>query len=72
MDGKGHPLPASDEARHDEIPEHDARDKGLGDDVPDASRPDGEAVAPDGEAYPIDDEGPDPAKGAVEAEAERD
>ena len=52
MDGKGHPLPASDEARHDEIPEHDERDKGLGDDEPDASRTDGEAVAPVGETYP--------------------
>ena len=53
MDGKGHPLPASDEARHDEIPEHDERDKGLGDDDPEASRPDSEAMAPDGETYLI-------------------
>ena len=72
MNGKGHPLPASDEARHDEIPEHGSRDKGFGDDDPAAVQPAGEAVNPDGEPYPIDDEGSDPAEGATEVEADRD
>jgi hypothetical protein len=52
--GKGHPLPASDEARHGEIPESLAEGKGRGDD----SRPAvhaGEAVNPDGEPYRFDD-----------------
>lgn len=33
-DDKGHPLPASDEARHDEIPEGIEQRKGQGDDDP--------------------------------------
>ena len=49
--GKGHPLPDSDEARHDEIPEHLERDKGRGDDAKAAIQPAGQAVAPDGEPY---------------------
>ena len=51
MSGKGHPLPGSDEARHDEIPEHLERDKGRGDDAEKANQPAGAPVAPDGEQY---------------------
>ena len=53
MDGKGHPLPASDEARHDEIPEHlTSATRVSATTIPSASRPGSEAVAPDGETYP--------------------
>jgi hypothetical protein len=55
--GKGHPLPASDEARHREIPEPIEAEKGLGDDPAPAVRPAGEAVNPDGEPYPYGDNG---------------
>jgi hypothetical protein len=57
MDGKGHPLPASDEARHGEIPETIEAEKGLGDDPAGAVRPGGEAVNPDGEPYRYADNG---------------
>jgi hypothetical protein len=50
--GQGHPLPASDEARSDALPEHLLREKGKGDDEEGAARPAGDAVAPDGESYP--------------------
>jgi hypothetical protein len=50
--GQGHPLPASDEARTDTLPEHLVREKGQGDDAEVAARPAGDAVAPDGESYP--------------------
>jgi hypothetical protein len=50
--GQGHPLPASDEARSEALPEHLLREKGTGDDEEGASRPSGDAVAPDGESYP--------------------
>jgi hypothetical protein len=50
--GSGHPLPASDEARHDEIPEDVERRKGHGDDSEALVQPAGEAVNPDGEPYP--------------------
>jgi hypothetical protein len=50
--GKGHPLPGSGEARHDEIPEHLEREKGRGDDPRPVVQPPGDAVAPDGEPYP--------------------
>ena len=49
--GTGHPLPESDEARHDAIPESLEEAKGVGDDGKPASRPD-QAVEPDGTAYP--------------------
>ena len=49
MSGKGHPLPRSDEARHDEIPEHLEEEKGCGDDAKAGVQPAGDAVAPDGE-----------------------
>jgi hypothetical protein len=52
MTGKtGHPLPGSDEARHDEIPESAERDKGRGDDPATAVQPAGDPVEPDGEPY---------------------
>ena len=57
--GTGHPLPASDEARHNEIPEQLEREKGRGDDAEPAIQPDG-AVAPDGESYRYDDLGRGP------------
>jgi len=57
MDGKGHPLPASEEARHEEIPESLAEEKGLGDDSAELVQPAGEAVNPDGEPYRYDDNG---------------
>lgn len=49
--GTGHPLPDSDEARHDEIPEHAEREKGRGDDSSEAIQPAGEPVTPEGEPY---------------------
>lgn len=49
--GSHHPLPASEEARHDEIPEHLEHEKGRGDDAPAAVQPAGAPVAPDGETY---------------------
>lgn len=51
MTGKGHPLPASDESRHDEIPEHLEQDKGKGDDSAPSVQPAGSPVNPDGEPY---------------------
>jgi wyosine [tRNA(Phe)-imidazoG37] synthetase (radical SAM superfamily) len=66
MSGKGHPLPESDEARHREIPEHLARDKGRGEDGKEGVQPDEPAVNPDGEPYRYDDlgRGPDTSEGA--------
>jgi len=49
--GSGHPLPASDEARRDEIPEHLVKEKGEGDDVATANQPAADPVTPDGESY---------------------
>ncbi|MEA3003993.1 MAG: hypothetical protein QOH81_2781 [Sphingomonadales bacterium] len=54
--GSGHPLPASDEARHGEIPETLEREKGRGDDEAGVVQPDG-AVNPDGAPYLHDDAG---------------
>jgi len=48
----GHPLPASDEARRDLVPEHLEEEKGLGDDPAARVQPPGEAVDPDGRPYP--------------------
>lgn len=50
-EGKRHPLPASDEARHDQIPEQLAREKGVGDDSKPIVQPAAEAVDPAGETY---------------------
>ena len=55
--GKGHPLPASDEARHGEIPEDLVEEKGFGDDPAGQVTPAGRAVNPDGEPYRYDDNG---------------
>jgi hypothetical protein len=56
----GHPLPGSDEARHGEIPEHLEREKGTGDDMPEAVQPGSDPVNPDGEPYHYDDLGRGP------------
>lgn len=50
-EGKGHPLPESDEARHDLIPESAEHEKGVGDEGADAIQPGRAAVNPDGESY---------------------
>ena len=57
MTGKGHPLPGSDEARHNEIPEDLAEEKGRGDDSRPVVQPGPGATAPDGERYRYDDNG---------------
>ena len=57
MSAGGHPLPASFEARHGEIPEQLERDKGQGDDGADQVAPAEPAVTPDGEPYRYDDLG---------------
>ena len=63
MDRKGHPLPRSKEARHNEIPEHLVQEKGRGDDPPPILQPSADPVTPDGEPYRYDDlgRGPEPA-----------
>ena len=60
MSGKSHPLPGSDEARHNEIPEHIALEKGRGADARKGIQPNPEAVNPDGEPYRYDDLGRGP------------
>ena len=62
--GSGHPLPASGEARHGEIPEKAERDKGRGDDSTDVVQPDG-AVTPEGEPYRYADLGRGPDAGEL-------
>jgi hypothetical protein len=57
----GHPLPGSGEARHNEIPENAAREKGRGDDPREVVHPPGDPVTPDGEPYRYDDLGRGPA-----------
>jgi hypothetical protein len=61
MSDKRHPLPASDEARHGEIPEADEREKGQGEDSAGGVQPTKPAVNPDGEPYRYDDLGRGPA-----------
>ena len=46
-----HPLPESDEARHDEIPETLETEKGMGEDGAEPIQPDPIAVNPDGTPY---------------------
>jgi hypothetical protein len=46
-----HPLPRSEEARHDLIPEHLEREKGVGDDSEAPIQPSKAPVTPDGEPY---------------------
>ena len=53
----GHPLPQSDEARHNEIPEEAERQKGKGDEGKEVVTPSPGAVNPDGEPYRYDDLG---------------
>ena len=50
-EGKGHPLPASGEARHDEIPDSVASEKGVGQDPEAVTARHPTAVAPDGRPY---------------------
>jgi hypothetical protein len=56
-EGKGHPLPGSDEARHKEIPEDLEEAKGRGDDPAPVATPNPTGVNPDGEPYRYDDLG---------------
>ncbi len=56
-EGKGHPLPRSDEARHHEIPEGVEAEKGRGDDSKPVVQPGRDAINPDGERYRYDDNG---------------
>lgn len=53
----GHPLPASREARHNEIPESVEAGKGEGEEGKDVVQPRRPAVNPDGEPYRYDDLG---------------
>ena len=46
-----HPLPASDEARRDALPENLVDGKGTGDDSVEAVQPADLPVSPDGETY---------------------
>ncbi len=62
MSGTGHPLPASDEARHGEIPEHLTEEKGRGDDSKAKVQPGTDPVEPDGTAYRYDDLGRGPTE----------
>ena len=64
MGGKGHPLPGSGEARHNEIPEGVAEEKGRGQDPEEITTPNPEGVNPDGEAYRYGDLGRGPGSGA--------
>ena len=59
-EGKGHPLPESDEARHEEIPEALAESKGRGDEGREVVSPNPTGVNPDGEPYLYDDLGRGP------------
>ncbi|HYD11257.1 MAG TPA: hypothetical protein VEC11_00250 [Allosphingosinicella sp.] len=54
--GPGHPLPASEEAGHDRLPEHVEAEKGLGDDPAPRVQPAGDPVDPDGDPYELPDE----------------
>ena len=56
----GHPLPASDEARHGEVPETLEEEKGRGDDPAPALTPNPTGEAPDGARYRYDDLGRGP------------
>ncbi|HEX2763237.1 MAG TPA: hypothetical protein VHM92_05250 [Allosphingosinicella sp.] len=55
--GTRHPLPDSDEARHNEIPEGVEAEKGRGDDAKPVAQSGRDAVNPDGEPYRYDDNG---------------
>ena len=62
-EGKGHPLPGSGEARHNEIPESVEADKGRGQDPEQITTPYPDGVNPDGEPYRYDDLGRGPKTG---------
>ncbi|HEX8644356.1 MAG TPA: hypothetical protein VF702_10645 [Allosphingosinicella sp.] len=72
MAGKGHPLPGSGEARHNEIPEGLEAEKGLGEDPEEIATPHPGGVDPDGEPYRYDDlgRGPPAGDGAADREPE--
>ena len=59
-DKSGHPLPQSDEARHNEIPERIEQEKGRGEEGEAAVQPSQPAANPDGEPYRYDDLGRGP------------
>lgn len=59
--GEGHPLPASEEARHNEIPEPAEARKGEGDDSAPAVQAT-EPVTPAGEPYQAADNGRGPTQ----------
>ena len=69
--GSGHPLPASDEARHDKIPEGLEEEKGSGEEGAAAVQPTQPAANPDGEPYLSDGEAGS-GKGDRDLEFERD
>jgi hypothetical protein len=60
VEGKGHPLPGSGEARHNEIPEGVEDEKGRGQDPAEITAPHPAGVNPDGEPYRYDDLGRGP------------
>jgi hypothetical protein len=60
MSAGGHPLPDSDEARHNEVPESLEEAKGRGDDSRPVVTPNPDATNPDGERYRYDDLGRGP------------
>ncbi|HEX8654653.1 MAG TPA: hypothetical protein VF693_05465 [Allosphingosinicella sp.] len=67
-EGKGHPLPASGEARHNEIPESIEEEKGPGQDPTEITTPNPDGVNPDGETYRYDDLGRGPGSESHEPE----
>ena len=68
-ESKGHPLPRSGEARHNEIPEHLENQKGGGDDPAALVQPRGDPVTPEGEPYRYGDLGRGPGSEADETDA---
>ena len=58
--GSGHPLPGSDEARHNEVPETLEEEKGRGADPRPVVTPNPDGANPDGERYRYDDLGRGP------------
>ncbi len=50
----GHPLPASKEARHGEVPEHLEEKKGKGEDAAEQAAPHPQGVEPSGRPYEAD------------------
>ena len=60
MDGERHPLPKSDEARHNQIPEDLEQEKGHGGEGREVVSPHPAAVDPDRKPYRYDDLGRGP------------